>query len=542
MTDGHLEMARLRRALKQSYVPATLGHLLAQCVNRDPDRVFGNWFDQGKTLTYAELDSASARLASALVRRGVRKGTHVAFFLLPGPEQAITWFALARIGAVSVPVNNRYQAAELSYVVNDSDAQYLVVSDSLLTIYRKAAADMSLLQPKNVFVAGQAPDDLTGFDALLAEGDPVFVPAAPVYPGDLLNIQYTSGTTGFPKGCMLTHEYMDLFAHSAAQMHGSMGEIRNILVWAPMHYIDGLSMTLMTAVVGGTVFYPDRMSLTRLLDWLETYDINVATIPAAAVKMMKDEGYCRRLNLVSVSAFNWSDDLRREFAENLGNIARNGFGMTEVGVTTFIPSSEKEKALGPSLGIEAAFNEVMLVDDDGNPVARGQVGEMWIKGRGVFLGYYKKPDANAENFDGAWFKTGDLFRQDEDGYFYIVGRKKEMIKRAGENIAAREVEAVLCELDAVQEAAVISVPDELRKEEVKAYLMLRAPHTPDQVTSEVILDHCRSRLAAFKLPRYITYVQDFPHTPTGKIRKTELIPEGGNPFAEAFDCVEGVWR
>ena len=167
---------------------------------------------------------------------------------------------------------------------------------------------------------------------------------------------------------------------------------------------------------------------------------------------------------------------------------------------------------------------------------------MWVRGRGLMWGYYKRPQANAQVFRGDWFCTGDIFYRDEDGYYFIVGRKKDMVKRAGENIAAREVEAVLHEIEGVSETAIVAVPDPIRKEEVKAYVKLSEGWNSDDLTPQMILDFCQNHLARFKHPRYISYLEEFPRTPTRKVAKERLIEGIEDLRKGAYDSVDDIWR
>jgi crotonobetaine/carnitine-CoA ligase len=216
--------------------------------------------------------------------------------------------------------------------------------------------------------------------------------------------------------------------------------------------------------------------------------------------------------------------------------------MTELGPATFMPLEADDMIGSGSCGIAGPYRQCRVVDGEGRDVPRGEVGEMVVRGSGILLGYWNRPDATRDAFFGDWFRTGDLFRQDERGYFYIVGRVKEMIRRSSENIAAREVEAVLKDMTEIVEAAVIGVPDELRKEEVKAYVLLQPGMTRDDVPPEAILAHARARLAPFKVPRYIEYRTEFPRTPSNKIRKPELVKEKPDLRADSWDRVDGVWR
>lgn len=195
-----------------------------------------------------------------------------------------------------------------------------------------------------------------------------------------------------------------------------------------------------------------------------------------------------------------------------------------------------------SCGKPAPFREARIADENGRELASEEIGELQLRGPGMFQGYYKNAEATAAVFADGWFRTGDLFRRDERGYFYIVGRMKDMIRRSGENVAAREVEAVLRQLPQVEEAAAVPVPDPVRGEEIKVYVVLRAGFDPSNVPPDVIVSHCEVNLARFKVPRYIAYHHQLPKTPTGKIAKKLLLQEAADLRVGAFDRIEGCWR
>jgi long-chain acyl-CoA synthetase len=230
-------------------------------------------------------------------------------------------------------------------------------------------------------------------------------------------------------------------------------------------------------------------------------------------------------------------DLERRF----DFVAREAFGMTEIGSGMFVPIEASDMVGSGSCGIPVPFRECRIADPEGNTLPPGEVGELLVRGSGILLGYYRKPDATKSAFHGEWFRTGDLFRQDERGYFYIVGRVKDMIRRAGENIAAREVEAVICQLPQVAEAAAVPVPDETRGEEVKAYVVLQPGVTPGEMTPEAIVAHCGAALASFKVPRYIEYRASLPKTPSEKIAKHVLKAETPDLRRGSWDRTQGRW-
>ncbi|CAM3688907.1 Long-chain-fatty-acid--CoA ligase [Bordetella sputigena] len=574
------ELARRQRE-EALALPESLGDFVRQRAALMGDAVAAVWFEQQQSVTYGQLDEQADRLASSLLTRGVRKGCHVAVMLGNTPAFPITWIALGRIGAVMVPVNTSYTTDELDFVLRDSDAQYVVVESGLLSrlqalpelppllaseriivhVQRDAATSAAI--PGNMQSGGMpAPNGAPGvasardagdeshdglhadWHALVRDGHPVFTPPAPVARTDVLNLQYTSGTTGFPKGCLLTHDYWMIHAHNSARHRRTRaGGIHNVLVWAPFFYMDPMWQFLMTLALGGTAYIADRMSLSRFMSWLKDYRIQYCIFPEPVLSHYPESPADSEIDLKYISIYGWTESARSDVQRRFNVTAREGYGMTEIGTGALMPEWAHEMSLVRSCGLPAAFRRFEIRDESGAPAPDGEIGELWVRGRGIFLGYYKRPQANAESFDGEWFRTGDLFRRDADGYYYLVGRIKEMIKRAGENIAANEVEAVLRGMDAIEEAAVVPVPDPLRREEVKAYIKLRAGLSASEVPPEAVFEHCARHLAPFKVPRYLQYMEeDFPRTPSRKIAKKRLIADMTDPFAGSYDRQQSIWR
>ncbi|OZI66551.1 class I adenylate-forming enzyme family protein [Bordetella genomosp. 11] len=560
------ELARRQRE-ESLALPESLGEFVRQRAALMGGATAAVWFEQRRSMTYAELDDHADRLASSLLARGVRKGCHVAVMLGNTPAFPVSWIALGRIGAVMVPVNTSYTADELDFVLRDSDAQYVIVERDLLSTLDALPELPPLLAPERIIVhrhpdAPQGADRTAGTDsgtqggdtpaadsypdwhALVRDGQPGFSAPVPVACTDVLNLQYTSGTTGFPKGCLLTHDYWMIHAHNSARHRRTAeGGVHNVLIWAPFFYMDPMWQFLMTLALGGTAFIADRMSLSRFMSWLKDYRIHYCIFPEPALSHYPESDEDRQVSLKYISIYGWTESARRDVQRRFDVTAREGYGMTEIGTGALMPAWAREMSHVRSCGLPAAFRRFNIRNEDGTPTPDGEIGELWVRGRGIFLGYYKRPQANAESFDGAWFRTGDLFRRDADGYYYLVGRIKEMIKRAGENIAANEVEAVLRGMDDIEEAAVVPVPDPLRREEVKAYIKLRAGLTPADVPPEDIFAHCARHLAPFKVPRYLQYMdEDFPRTPSRKIAKKRLIAETADPYAGSYDRQQSSWR
>lgn len=513
---GVIEMEAMRAQVEALDFPENLGKLIADCAEKFGDRIAANWFDTGITLTYEQLHQRSGKIAAGLLRKGFRKGSHIAVMLPNGPEFILTWFAIAKLGAIMVPVNTAYKASELDFVLNQSDAQALFIHSSFIAEFARMDRRPEILIDERVF-------EISGLVSLeqLEEPDAELQPGYEITNSDLMSIQYTSGTTGFPKGCMLTHDYWIVLSHNGASLFENYN-ISRFLFWAPMFYMDGQWLFLASMINGGTAFLPSKMSLTKFFDWIWQYEIEYTVLPEPVMSAHPVGDKDVEIPLKLVSAFGWRPAARAEAEKRFNLIARDGFGMTEVGAALICPKDAGDKLLTNTCGLTAPFRQTRVVDEDGNEVVAGTSGELQIRGRSILLGYYKRPDANAESFDGDWFRSGDLFIKDDDGYHRIVGRLKEMIKRAGENISANEVEAILREMPQIEEAAAIAVPDEMRREEVLVFIKLAAGSNPQDCQPLDIIAHCKKQLAAFKLPRYIAYAEDFPRTATRKIAKTKL--------------------
>lgn len=515
---GQIEIDALSAEIMASEPCASIGELVRTAARDFGDRVAVNWFEAGITLTFNDLDRRSNRIAANLSARGLRKGAHIAVMLPNSPAFLLVWFAIAKIGAVMVPVNTAYGGSELDYLLNQSDAQALVIHAGFLPSLDAMQARPELLSDAHTYVVGtdEALGDLdAGGD--LAEFDPGYS----ICPGDLASLQYTSGTTGFPKGCMLTQDYWMLMARIGGANFARRG-ISRFLFWAPFFYMDGQWLLLAALRTGGTAFLPDKMSLSRFLGWVHDTDAQYCVLPEPILKAAPPEVRDKDIPLKYVNAFGWRPSARAEAEQRFNLIARDSFGMTEVGAAILLPDAAGDKLEQNTCGLAGPWRETRVVDEDGAECAPDTPGELQIRGRSIMLGYYKRPEANASSFDGDWFRTGDLFVKDSDGYHRIVGRLKEMIKRAGENISASEVESALREAPEVSEAAAIAVPDGKRREEVMVLIKLTDSVNRDDFQPDAVKSHAASRLASFKQPRYLSYVDEFPRTPTGKIAKSRI--------------------
>ena len=532
--------AERRRKIETTPLEANLGAVVENFCKRDPEATAWVFIDSGESLKRREILDRVTRLASSLARIGIRKGTHVAVVLPNKPAFPITWLAIARLGAVMVPVNVRYTAAELNYVLTDSEAEYVVIDESLLPRLESLDPRPAALRADRIVVAGSSPQSAYhDWNKLVAEGTPGYSPPWSVGPDDLMNIQYTSGTTGFPKGARQLQRYWLIMGRVAAHRDGL--ELKNILVSQPYFYMDPQWMTLMAMEQNGTAFIAAEPSISRFMDWVRRYRIHFCIFPELVYRQPPnpEDG---KSSLRRVATYGHRKSIHADLERRFNVIAREGFGMTEVGSAMSMPLEATHMVGSGSCGLPSAFRECRIVDETGRDVKQGETGELVVRGPGVTKGYYKKDEANRASFFGDWFRTGDLFVQDERGYFYIVGRLKDMIRRSGENIAAREVEAALASVEGIAEAAAIGVPDARRGEEVKALVVLKPGFTRDTATPETILSQVATMLAPFKVPRYLEYVDSLPKTPSEKIKKDVLKKAKPDLAAGCWDRVEGRWR
>jgi len=498
-----------------------IGRLLEKSAADHSQKQAIRFHQDGFAFSYGDLNNRVNQVANVLQAEGIEKGQHVAVMLPNIPEFPVTWLALAKLGAVMVPINVRYQVADLEYVLNDSDAVGIVIHTDFAGTFREAAPRLENI--KHVFRVGSGEADL-GLDInQMADQAAEEFNTAELTVNDIVNIQYTSGTTGFPKGCILTHEYWLTIGRLVADF---MVPEDIFLSVTPFYYMDPQWEMLACLTIGATMVLAESYSPSAYMDLIRQHQATVswATMAPWILKQPpSDLDRQHQLRFVLVGGF--PPNLHREFEERFNVIAREAFGMTEIGPGMFVHPDDHKMTGSGSVGKAFEIRPVRIVDTNGEEVPAGEVGELWIKGPGMFKGYYHKPKETAEAFDGDWFKTGDLFREDDSGYYYIVGRKKDMIRRSGDNVSASEVEDVLDSHPKIMSAAVVPVKDVDRGEEVKAYIIPKPGETPESIPPEDVIAFCRERIASFKVPRYIEYVKEFSLTPSGKIQKHLLLAE-----------------
>lgn len=495
-----------------------LASTLAHHADRVPDRPCLVW--GAETITYAELDRRAALTAGGLARLGVGRGDVAAVLLYNCPEFLEAMFAVARLGAIFMPLNWRLAGEEIAYIVGHAGAK-LVISEPELAPLAEAARKQ--LAGAQLIGVGETVPGWTPFDSL-REGAPM-LPLAPVAADDVHRLMYTSGTTARPKGVMITHAnlYWKNIAHLVE--FGLTGADRG-LACGPLYHVGALDLTSTTVLyAGGTLEIHRKFEAERALDAFEHGSIsNVWLAPSmvnqilahpslpgrdlAGVRLIIDGGEKMPLPLI--------ERLLRAFPNAW---FADAYGLTEtVSGDTFLDKRATVEKIG-SVGKPCVHLEVAIWDESDRPVPAGTLGEIVLRGPKVFKGYWKDPEATRAAFRGGWFHTGDIGQLDGEGFLYIVDRKKDMIVSGGENIASPEVERALYEHPAVLEAAVVGAPDARWGEVPVAFVVCRAGAT---ATESELQEFCRARLARFKVPRAVRFIDALPRNPSGKVLKRVL--------------------
>ncbi|NGM46030.1 acyl--CoA ligase [Rhodobacter sp. SGA-6-6] len=537
LADPVIPYEERRRRIEAEPLPENIGALIDAAADEAGDRILWNFFDSGETITYAQMRAQVNGLAARLLALGIGKGTHVGVMLPNIPAFPLTWLALGRIGAVMLPVNPGYTPREIAHVMQVAEAEWMVAHADTRAVLDQARAEglVSLPEERLIVVGGAGPHS---WEALAAEPAGSFAPPAPVGHDDLLNIQFTSGTSGFPKGCMLSQRYWLSAGKVNAFRDGRV--YRRILASTPFFYMDPQWLLLMTLYQRATLFVAAKQSTSRFTAWLKEHGIEFCLLPWV-LHGMAQQAHDADNRVIRANIYGCPRDLHKGIEARFDLNAREAFGMTEIGPAMFMPVERADKVGSGSCGLPCPFRDCRIVGEDSRPVPQGETGELQIRGPGIMLGYYNNPAATAEVLRDGWFSTGDLFRQDEEGFFYIVGRKKDMIRRSAENIAAREVETVLAAAPGVAEVAVVGVPDPLRGEEVKAYLRLKEGVAANGQVLDGIIAAATAGLAPFKVPRFYAFVEDFPRTASLKIAKPQITAGVADLRAGAFDRVTGSW-
>jgi acyl-CoA synthetase (AMP-forming)/AMP-acid ligase II len=486
--------------------------------------------DAHRCFTWTEVNERADRLANAIMAMGLVKGDRVAILLENCVEIIELFIATARTGTVAVPINFRLVADEVRYVTDNSDAKAFFVHDIFLDSLLPVRDRLGKIPAENyVLVGSQKQTGVRDYEAVLADMPPLF-PELDVAPSDTWIMLYTSGTTGVPKGVVRSHEsYTAFYLINAVDFEFTENDVcLNVM---PLCHVNSTYFTLNVMYVGGKVYvHPasgfDAPEVLRIIaeekvsfiSFVPThYRMLLATGDAGREGL--DFSFLKKLLCSSAPAtLKMKEEVMEFFA---GVDLYEGYGSTEAGIVTVLKPHEQFTKPG-SIGRESTGTfPIRILDEHRQPVADGKVGELYSRGPMLFDEYYKMPDITANSFAGEWFTARDMARRDEDGYYFLVDRKDNMIITGGEKVFPSEVEAVLLNHPAIYDAAVIGVSDEKWGEVVTAVVILK----PDATTTEEdIVAHCRGKVATFKRPKRAIFISDeeMPRTPTGKILHRQL--------------------
>lgn len=508
----------------------TLQSLFQSRIGAGPDRPF-IVFD-GKTWSWSEFNQTIQNMAQVLVGRGIRKGDRVGIMATNSHAHVLMLFALSRIGAIMVPVNPEFGVKEAGYVLAHADVSAVACSESTLHVAREAC---KTIQPAPWFmtVDGDGDNaDAPRISRLIAESPAVDLPQD-ITAEDICAIIYSSGTTGFPKGVMHSQRnFVVSGERHLARVHLQPSD--RALCILPMFHINALFYSVASAVVGGAcLIVAPKFSASQF--WRFATDngatqVNVIMAVSTILARRPREEFVKehKLRVVNGAPFTQEtlDVFMKEF--NVGRVIE-GFGMTEIPGAFSNPFDGPHKVASMGrLGVHAdpatVWTQARILDDDGNDVPNNVTGELVVKIPTMMKGYFRDPEQTKSSFRDGWFLTGDLVRRDDDDYFHFVARKKDIIRRRGENIAGAELDRIICENPGVSEAAAIAVDSELGEDEIMVVVVKKPGAT---ITEADIRDWCAERLATHKVPRFVIFTDSLPHTPTHKIAKFVLKKNKG---------------
>ena len=478
-------------------------------------------FEDGLVLSRAELLDLTGRFAGYL-RDRVSPSDVIAIMVGNRAEYMIAHLAVCAVRATLVSINPTAKEHDTKHILSDSAAVLAIVDPENRALVEGLRGDCPMLA-EVVSLDEEEPRGLTAYES---EHGPLDLHEAACEPDDITHIYYTSGTTGLAKGCMLDHRWWLRCVDLELRLNPK-GPGDRMLSCLPFYYADPAVMLACTIHSGGTLVVMRRFSVSRFWDVVRRYHVvdmwTIASMPALLLKA--EPSPLERAHGVRLAiAVGVQANIHHELVERFGFPFLDNYGSTEATINTRMPRHVADEMVGSgSIGVAMPECEIRLVDADDEDVADGETGEILVRAPGLFRGYLNRPDATAEVMRGGWFHTGDLARRDERGFYYFLGRNKDIVRRSGENVAAAEIEDVLRAHPKISEVAVIAVPDELRGEEIKAYVLPVEGESVETIPPEELVRFCSERLAGFKVPRYIEYRDtDFPRTASLRVKKEEL--------------------
>jgi long-chain acyl-CoA synthetase len=497
---------------------------LERSKNRYPEKeaiVFGS-----DCITYAQLYEQAYRLSSALKEiANLHKGERVALFLPNRPEFVISYYAVVGLGAIAVSLNVMLKRDEVKFILNDSEAKILITSSRLLDQVPDVNETPSLKKILCIDNADRA--GIIGIDTLSTRA-PAVGSAAELAQDEGAAILYTSGTTGKPKGALLSHG--NLISNVAATVHHTqMSPNDRLICYLPLFHCFGQNFIMNASIsCGATLVLHERFQPDEILDSMKSNRVSMFFgVPPVYLRFLtvpKIEEHFRQVRYCFTAAAPIPVTVACQWREQVGQTIYEGYGLTET--SPFASYNHDVHYREGSVGTPIKSVEMKVVDPAGHALPPGEQGEIAIKGPNVMLGYFRRPEETAEVMRDGWFLTGDIGKMDRDGYFYLVDRAKDMINLSGFKVWPREVEEVLLQHPSLSEIGVVGIADPVCGEAVKAFVVLKQGRS---ISEQELIDYARERMAAYKAPRYVEFIDALPRNPAGKVLKRELRARAEEP-------------
>jgi len=520
----------------------TINAVLARAVAAQPDKQYLDFL--GTKYTYAEVDRMARRAANGLIAQGVGKGDTVVCLLDNSDKFVFLWLGMMRIGAICVPVNTSYKGEYLRHQIADSGAGLVLAEEDYAV--RVAQLCDNLPELRTIAYRGNAPEGVNGkalvpFEVLFSDDETD--PQIEVAPGDLAFLVYTGGTTGPSKGCMFSHNYS---VTMASQLVEGTGRHKNSVSWSalPMFHSNVYTNTFVACMlVGASVALYSRFSVSNFWPEVERTQATDVSLIGAMFPMLlnapvtdAEKRYASKLQVAMGAPF--PGNVRVAWRARFGTpeLYCPGYGFSEASMITLIAAKEAHLAPPDSSGRRNRWFDTRIFDDNGVEVPDGVAGEVVTRPRMpdiMFSGYWRRPEETLRIMKNMWLHTGDIGRFDEDGWFYFVDRKKDYLRRRGENISSFEVENALRAHEAIDDVAAHAVPSELGEDDLKLTATLKPGYSLDPAD---LFHWCIDRLPYFALPRYIEFRAELPKSPVGRVLKYELRDQGTPPGTWDFEA------
>ncbi len=499
-----------------------LAHIIERNVRRIPHRF--SVLSETTSYTWEGYNRQINKMANALRKQGVSKGDRVAICLPNSPEYLVSYFAIVKLGAIAVPFNVMFKSTEITYIINNAEPKVFIAlaGDTVISIL--GMLDKIPMIEKIILVGEHEIDNVLSYPQIL-EGESDAFELVDCDADDVVTILYTSGTTGQPKGAMLTHNNFYKNAELNCCYVNFITDQDIALTGTPFCHVFFVTSVLGPTFKGAAIVTTPRFFPEKALELISEFKVtHFSAVPTMYIYMLQT--YLENPQKYSLKS--WRNamvagaampvEYLTKIEESFGVNFCENYGCTETSSTVTYGRVGHRK--DGSIGMPSDYAEVLVADHNNQKVPQGEIGEIIVKSPGVTIGYWRMPEETKEAFVDGWFHTGDLARVDEEGYLYIVDRKKDMLICGGYNIYPREVEEVLYTHPAILEAAVIGIPDLAKGEIPKAFITLK----PGSLTDEVeIIAFCKDRMAAYKAPRIVEIISELPKNASGKILKKELV-------------------